>query len=135
MSQEKVELVTRVIEAWNGQDLSGFLAEWHPEAEWRPAFPKGTEGTGSVFSGHDGVERAWRNVRAAWSEYRLDVREARWAGQDLVVLGRIHVRGATSGVEIDSDWSALVRFQDNKVIRAWDWLDHASALEAAGLQE
>ena len=135
MSQENVETTTRAIEAWNRQDLTGFLEAWHPRAEWRPAFPKGTEGTGTVFRGHDGVARAWENVRAAWTEYRLDVQKARWSREGLVVLGRIHVRGATSGVEIDSDWSALVRFRDNKVISAWDWLDHGSALEAAGLRE
>ena len=135
MSQENVELVTRTIEAWNQQDLSGFLEGWHPEAEWRPAFPAGTEGTGSVFRGLEGVERAWQNVRAAWTEYRLDVQEARWSGEALVILGRIHVRGAISGAEIDSDWSAVVRFRDNKVFGAWDWLDHDSALEAAGLRE
>jgi len=135
MSEENVQTVMRAIEAWNSQDLGGFLEGWHAEAEWRPAFPKGTEGRGSVFRGREGVERAWHNVRAAWTEYRLDVQEARWAGEDLVVLGRVYVRGATSGVEIDSDWSALVRFRDNQVISAWDWLDHASALEAAGLLE
>ncbi len=135
MSQENVEMVGRGIEAWNRRDLGGFLDVWHPEAEWRPAFPKGTEGTGTVFRGHEGVRRAWHNVRSAWTEYRLDVAEARMSGQDLVVLGHIHVRGATSGVEIDSDWSAVVRFREDKVISAWDWLDHVSALEAAGLQE
>jgi ketosteroid isomerase-like protein len=135
MSEENVELVTRMIEAWNRQDLSGFLEGWHSEAEWRPAFPAGTEGTGNVFRGLEGVERAWQNVRVAWTEYRLDVQEARWSGEDLVVLGRIHVRGAISGAEIDSDWSAVVRLRDNKVFGAWDWLDHDSALEAAGLSE
>jgi ketosteroid isomerase-like protein len=135
MSQENVETVTRAIEAWNRRDLSGFLEGWHPEAEWRPAFPKGIEGTGSIFSGLEGVERAWQNVREAWTEYRLDVQEARWSDESLVVLGRIHVRGAISAVEIDSDWSAVVRFRDGKVLSAWDWLDHDSALEAAGLSE
>ena len=103
MSQANVELVTRTIEAWNQQDLSGFLDGWHPEAEWRPAFPAGTEGTITVFRGLDGVERAWQDVRAALTEHRLDFQEARWSGEDLVVLGRIHVRGAISGARIDSD--------------------------------
>jgi ketosteroid isomerase-like protein len=135
MSQENVETVTRAIEAWNEADLAAFLGAWHPAAEWRPAFPKGTEGTGSVFRGADGVAEAWRNVRAVWSEYRLDVQAAKWSGDDLVVLGRIHVRGATSGVEINSNWSAVVRFKDEKIVSAWDWLDHTSALEAASLSE
>jgi len=135
MSQENVEMVTHAIQAWNERDLAGFLEPWHAAAEWRPAFPKGTEGAGSVFRGRDGVAEAWRNVRAVWAEYRLDVQETKWSGDDLVVLGRIHVRGATSEVEIDSDWSAVLRFKDEKVISARDWLDHSSALEAAGLQE
>ena len=126
---------TRAIEAWNGSDLAGFLEGWHEEAEWRPAFPKGTEGTGSVFRGRVEIAQAWKNVRAAWSEYQLNVQEAKWAGEDLVVLGRIHVQGLASGVVIDSDWSAVVRFKDNAVISAWDWLDHESALEAVGLSE
>ena len=135
MSQENVEVVRSAIEAWNRQDLPGFLEAWHADAEWRPAFPQGTEGADTVYRGLDGVSRAWRNVRAAWTEYRLEVEDARMVGEDLVVLGHIYVRGASSGVEIDSAWSAIVRFSDGKVISAWDWLDHAHALEAAGLSD
>jgi ketosteroid isomerase-like protein len=135
MSEENVEVVRRAIDAWNRTDLSGFLEAWHPDAEWRPAFPQGTEGRDTVYRGHEGVSQAWRNVRGAWTEYRLEVEDARISGEDLVVLGHIYVRGASSGVEIDSAWSAIVRFRDDKVISAWDWLDHASALEAAGRSE
>ena len=88
-----------------------------------------------MFRGLEGVAEAWRNVRAVWSEYRLDVQKAEWSDEDLVVLGRIHVRGAASDLVIKSDWSALVRFKDLKIVSAWDWLDHNSALEAAGLSE
>jgi ketosteroid isomerase-like protein len=106
MSEENAEMLKRAIEAWNAGDLDCFLESWHAAAEWRPAFPKGSEGTGSVFRGPEGVAEA-----------------------------RINVRGATSGVEIDAHWSAVVRFKDGQIVSAWDWLDHASALEAAGLSE
>jgi ketosteroid isomerase-like protein len=129
---ENVETVRRAIDAWNRQDLAGFLEAWHPDAEWWPAFPQGTEGRDTVYRGADDISRAWANVRAAWTEYRLEVEHARTVGEDLVVLGHIYVRGASSGVEIDSAWSAVVRFRDGKVISAWDWLDHEHALEAAG---
>ena len=56
------------IEAWNREDLPAFLATLAENAEWRPAFPKGTEGTGGVFSGHAEIEQAWHSVRDAWSE-------------------------------------------------------------------
>jgi ketosteroid isomerase-like protein len=48
------------------------------------------------------------------------------------VLGHLYARGAGSGLEIDSPWSAVVRFRDGKVFEARDWLDHARGLEAAG---
>lgn len=133
-SQEDIEIVARAIDAWNGGDVEGFLAAWHPNCQWRPAFPKGTEGTGSVFEGMDGMRTAWDNVRAVWSVYRVEPQDVRWVGDELLVLGRVVVRGAASGVEINSDWSAVTRFEDGKILTAWDWLDHASALEAVGLQ-
>ena len=113
------------------------MASWRvaPRGRVAPGVSEGNGRRGSVFSGLEGVERAWQCTKVAWTEYRLDVQEARWSGEDLVVLGRIHVRGAISGAEMDADWSAVVRFRDNKVISAWDWLDHDSALDAAGLAE
>jgi uncharacterized protein YndB with AHSA1/START domain len=62
----------------------------------------------------------------------VEADDARIVGESLLVLGRIHTRGARSGLEIDSDWSAVVQFKDGKAISAWDWLDHAPALEAVG---
>ena len=135
MSQENVEVAQQAIEAWNRLDLDAFMTAWHPEAEWRPAFPKGTEGTGGVFRGHDGIREAWRNVRAAWSVYQVEPQEVRMVDDSLLVLGRIFARGETSEIEIDSDWSAVLRYRDDKVISAWDWLDHKPALEAVGLSE
>ena len=133
-SEESIETVERAIDAWNRGDAEGFLAAWHPDCEWRPAFPKGTEGTGGVFQGSDGIRTAWDNVRAVWSVYRVEPQDVRWVGDELLVLGRVVVRGQTSGVKIDSDWSAILRFQDGKILTAWDWLAHAPALVAVGLQ-
>jgi ketosteroid isomerase-like protein len=135
MSQENVAVATRAIEAWNRVDLDPFIAVWHPEADWRPAFPKGTEGTGGVFSGHAGIREAWHNVRTAWSVYQVEPLDVRMVGDALLVLGRIYARGETSGIEIDSAWSAVLHYRDGKIVSAWDWLDHESALAAVGLSE
>jgi ketosteroid isomerase-like protein len=133
MSQENVEVATRAIDAWNRCDLVAFLQEWHSDCEWRPAFPKGTEGTGSVFRGHEGIDRAWGAVRVAWTVYRLDVEEARTVGDELLVLGDIFARGARRGIELESPWGAVVRFRDRKLMSAWDWLSREEALKAVGL--
>ena len=97
--------------------------------------PERDGGNRQRLPGHEGIEEAWRNVREAWDEYRVEADDARVVGESLLVLGRIYARGAKSGLEIDSDWSAVVRFKDEKAISAWDWLDHAPALKAVGLKE
>ena len=135
MSEENVENARLAIEAWNRQDLPAFLETWDHEAEWRPAFPAGTEGSGAVFRGREEIALAWHGVREAWSEYQVSADEARMVGDALLVLGRIHARGAHSDVEIDAKWSAVVRFRGGKAISAWDWLDHDRALKAVGLEE
>jgi ketosteroid isomerase-like protein len=61
---ESVETMKRAIEAWNREDLDAFLTTWHPECEWRPAFPRSLEGVGVVHRGHEGIARAWHGVRA-----------------------------------------------------------------------
>lgn len=96
---------------------------------------RGTEGAGAVFRGHAAIREAWENVRAAWSEYRLEIEDARVVEDNLLVLGHLYARGAASGVEVDSPWSAVVRFRDGKAISAWDWLDHAHGLGAAGVED
>ncbi len=142
MSRENVEGVeaarwietTQVaIDAWNREDLDAFLATWHPECEWRPAFPRSLEGVGTIYRGHEGIARAWRGVRAVWAEYRLDPEEARVVGNKLVAVGRVYARGRESGLKLDSGWSALAGFRDGLAITAWDWLDRDEALRAEGL--
>ena len=141
MSQENVEpaawieTMGRAIEAWNSEDLEAFLATWHPECEWRPAFPRSLEGVGIVYRGHEGIARAWQGVRGVWAEYRLDPEDAQIVGQQVVATGRVHARGIASGLALDSGWSALVGFRDGLAVRAWDWLDRDEALKNAGLPE
>src|SRR4051794_26833490 len=58
-----IENMQRAIAAWNREDLDEFLATWHPECEWRPAFPRSLEGVGVVYQGREGIARAWQGVR------------------------------------------------------------------------
>jgi ketosteroid isomerase-like protein len=118
MSQEKgtteawIETARRLIEAWNREDIDAFLDAWHPDCEWRPAFPRSLEGVGTPYRGHDGIARAWHGVRGVWDEYQLQPEDAQVVGDQLVVVGRVSGRGKESGLTLDSGWSAVVGFRD-----------------------
>ena len=126
-----IENMRGAISAWNLEDLDAFLETWHPECEWRPAFPRSLEGIGKIYRGHEGIAQAWRGVRGVWDEYRLDPEDAEVVGDRLVAIGRVYARGKGSGVELNSGWSALARFRDGLAISAWDWLDREEAARAA----
>jgi ketosteroid isomerase-like protein len=128
-----VDIPRDAMEAWNRGDLTDFLDGWDDDAEWRPAFPVGTEGRGAIYRGREEIARAWANVREAWAEYRVEAEETRMVGERQLILGRIYARGAKSGVEINSEWSAVVKYKGRRIASAWDWLDHSHGLEAVGL--
>ena len=140
MSQEgnvepSIETMRRAIEAWNREDLDAFLGMWHPECQWRPAFPRSLEGVGVVYRGREGIARAWHGVRGVWAEYQLAPESTQLVGDQLVAVGQVSARGIASGLELDSGWSALASFRDGLVMKAWDWLDRDEAFKAAGLSE
>ena len=60
MSRENVEIATRAI-VLPGIDatLARSCGSGDPGLNGRAAFPKGTEGAGSVFRGHEGIREAY----------------------------------------------------------------------------
>jgi ketosteroid isomerase-like protein len=136
MSQENLETLQRAQEAWNAEDLDGWLAELDPEAEWHTALEQALEGRGSTYGGHDGLRKAWDEYRSeAWGGLMNQIQEIRDLGESVLILGHLDVAGRTTGIESNQEFGQLVTFRDGKILRSEDFLSHAEALEAAGLSE
>jgi len=136
MSQENVEAVQRVAEAWNADDLESFLAELDADIEWYPSIEPGLEGQTTIYRGHDGVRKAWREYRGeAWERLTIRPQEFRDLGEAVLALGQIDLTARTTGIEFSQEVGQLVDFRGGKIIRVRDFLTHAEALEAAGLSE
>jgi ketosteroid isomerase-like protein len=136
MSQENLETLQRAQEAWNAEDLDGWLAELDPEAEWHTALEQALEGRGSTYRGHDGLRKAWDEYRSeAWGGLMNQIQEIRDLGKLVLILGHLDVAGRTTGIESNQEFGQLVTFRDGKILRSEDFLSHAEALEAAGLRE
>ena len=81
------------------------------------------------------MRRAWCMYRTEFDLY-IDVQELRDVGDDrVVILGHIRLRGAASGIEVESPWGEVQTIRGRKVIRAVDYLDQQEALEAVGMKE
>ena len=136
MSRENVQTVQRAIEAWNADDLDAFLAELDADLEWQPAIESGLEGEATIYRGHDGARKVWREDRGeAWERLTNRPQEFRDLGESVLVLGRLDLTAPTTGLQFSQEVGEVFDLRGGKIVRIRDFLTHAEALEAAGLQE
>jgi ketosteroid isomerase-like protein len=144
MSQENVEIVRRIYEAFLRSDwdqpaqLDAALARlaelFDPDVELH-----GTVGglsEGSVARGLQRIRQEFEQWDAeAWDESRLEPERFIDGGNRVVVLQHEFRRGKGSGVELETDTAVVFEVRDGRVTRIQGYMDRASALEAAGLGE
>jgi ketosteroid isomerase-like protein len=133
MSQQNVEIVQKVIEAWNQQDTDRWLSYAAPEIEWMPAGPAAVEG--AVYRGRDEVARGIAAVWETWDVFDFREGELRDLGDSVLWLGRVKMRGSTSGIELEQEFAIHSIAHDGKVTRVQTFLTWREALEAVELGE
>ena len=129
MSRENVELVQSWFKRWNGGDRDFSTDELHRD------FQVVSRLQAEPFAGREGLHRWMQEVDEQFGEWQLVADEWRDAGDRVVVLGRVRLRGKESGVEVDQPHGWLVEFQDGTVFRFQHFARPHEALEAAGLSE
>ena len=132
MSQENVEIVRRMFDAFTGGDAAAALAAFDPEIEWDTTriVPDG-----DVYHGHEGVARFFRRWLGTWEESAQELKELIDAGHQVIAAIRESGRGKGSGVEVEVERFDVYSLRDGKIVRYRWYRDRAEALEAAGLQE
>ena len=135
MSQENVEIVRRVSDAYNRGDVEAMLDELHPEVEWHPWLQLQLGGEATVYRGHQGVQTGIGELEEAFSEIQAEQSEIRDLGERVVAIGRHRARGKESGAITESPLAWIVEFESGKVIRVREFLDPEEALGAVGLSE
>ena len=131
MSQGSVELAGQVMDALGRRDLSRVIALTDPGVEWHSFFAElGDEG---VYRGHDGTRQYMRDLNDAWEIVRADIDDRLGVGDVAVLIGRIHYRGKSSGIETETPAGWMLKFRDGRVICFRAFRDPEQALEAVGL--
>ena len=138
MSQENANAMRHAIEVWNRGDLDAYLELVenlvHPDLEWYPVIAQLVEGQETVYRGISGMRRFWEDWHEIF-DFRFDETEIRDLGEKIVVLSHASVTGRGSGVDLDTPLAMVCAFEGDRMIRSDSYLDHAEALEAAGLRE
>jgi limonene-1,2-epoxide hydrolase len=129
MSQENVELVRSLNEAFAARDLDALVAAYHPNAEARN---RRSQLVGP-YKGHAGVRRMADETFDMAPDFEIRVDEVRDCGSRVLLVGR--QRGTVGGVPIDEVLVELYELEAGLVMRVQDFASVEEALEAAGLSE
>ena len=135
MSQENVEIVRRVMDAWNRQDIQGILALAHPDIEYVNAPAAVEPGT---RRGHEGLAAVARTQWESLPGGRQEIDRLEDRGNEVISIGRVSRLLPGSDARIDNPILLSWKFRDGKVTRI-EMLgagpEFPEALEAAGLRE
>jgi ketosteroid isomerase-like protein len=98
MSQENVEIVARLVDAWNQANVEAILALFDPECE--VIFPPEVPEPGP-FHGHTELREWAEGFLAAWESHHAEVVELIEADHSIVAILHLIGRGSGSGIEMD----------------------------------
>ncbi len=134
MSQENVEIVRRLVAAYND---GGFASKATLDFfDLDAVFEEPPEQPGpTVAKGRDAVARTFGRFDEAWDVHRSDPEEIRAIDAERVLLLSVeHFRGR-DGIEIAQPSGTVFTLRSGKVVRMQAFWERRSALEAAGLSE
>jgi ketosteroid isomerase-like protein len=134
MSGANVDIVRRMLRAFNDRDIEAIVAECDPAVAWEEQSIPGVE---PLYRGHEGVRR-W--CAATIVQEELGSLEGRLEGvkeADDAVIASVcfEGEGRSSGVRVQMHVHLVIAFRDGKVVRRRVFLTFAEALEAVGLRE
>jgi ketosteroid isomerase-like protein len=130
MSRENVDVVRRLLEAQERDDLPAALECLDPDVDWIP-LRAATEGS---YRGLEGVEKFYADTRENFEVFEPHF-ELSALGDRVLAWGTIHVRGSGSGVETDIPTGGVFDVRDGRIVRWQDFGSKEKALEAVGLSE
>jgi ketosteroid isomerase-like protein len=126
MSEENVELVRRIYDAWSREESArDFLAEdveyVNPDYAVEPGTRRG--------------RASFRIVRETFEDFKIRIDRFIDAGDDVVVLAHYTASGSGGGVPLQGEHGYLWTVRDGLAVRFCWFQSHREVLKAAGLSE
>jgi ketosteroid isomerase-like protein len=131
---DQAEVIGRMFDAWNADDVEAALELVDPEIELdflgAPAFFPGIR---EYYAEHRGFRDWWAVTKEPWEYFRSTPGQFTVEGDKVVVPVRFEAKGRSSGAQVELDFANLYTFRDGLIVKfqAFESLDEA--FEAAGI--
>ena len=134
MSQENVEMVRRMLDAFANGGLDAMAEYWDPEINWRAA--EGAVDDVGEMRGPVALRRYIQDWIDTFDHFTVVAEELRdIEGGRVLATQRLNGRAKLSGTETNLRYAAVYTVREGKVVRAREYLSVEEALEAVGLRQ
>jgi ketosteroid isomerase-like protein len=133
MSQENVELVERLVEAFNSEDIELVLSSTHPDFELD--VPPELSAEPDIYRGEHGMRRYWESFQDAMDEIRIEPERLFDAGDAVVLAMHLTAKGRRTGIAVEQQTAGVWTIRDGKVMSIRAHASLSEALHAVGLAE
>ena len=131
MSQENVQIVRRMYDAYLAGDADRAMAFFHPDV--RADFT--VRGDTGVRQGREALSEIVATWVGTWDDYTERIDEVRDLGDKVCVIATQSGRGKGSGVALENEFAQLYEVEDGLITSVTLYMSPADALESAGLSE
>jgi ketosteroid isomerase-like protein len=133
VSRADVEIVARVFDAVNAEDLERTIAFTHPDFEVE--VPPELSAEPDVYRGREGMRRYWSSFREAMDEIRFAADRVWDAGDHVVVAMIVSARGRQTAISVVQRPVTVWTIRDEQVLRIRVFASLADGLASVGLSE
>lgn len=131
MSQQNVEIVRQIFEAFNSEDIELILALTH--ADFELEVPPALSAEPDIYRGHDGMRRYWESFQDAMDEIRIQPERLCDAGEEVVVAMHLTAKGRRTAIAVEQRTAGVWTICDGKVLRIRAYVSLSEALETVGV--
>ena len=124
MSQQNIEALRGLQEAFNAGDLEAALEAFDPGAEWQQARE---DPDAETLYGSKSIRRLWESWREAYPDLRIEADEVIAMAERVFVWVRITGHGRSSGVEVALEEAYVYTFRDGIIVRLEEYFDRQRA--------
>jgi ketosteroid isomerase-like protein len=133
MAQQNIEIVRRVFEAFNNEDIERIVEFMHPDLEVE--IPAELSAEPDTYRGPDGIRRYFRSFGDALEEVRFEPERMWESGQSVVVDLRLTARGRQTSIPVEQRSTGVWTIRDGRVVSVRAYGLRSEAFAAAGLRE
>jgi uncharacterized protein len=132
VSSENVEIVRRMIDAFNRRDIDGASQAWDREAELDWSRSRGVDA--GVYRGQAEIRAFWAGWLEMFDHFTLEPDEYIDCGEHVVVPNRTHMKGR-DGIQVEAHSASVVTLRVGRIVKWRLYQDRAQALKAVGVEE